>query len=212
MNDPSRRKIPQRFIIPYTISPIQEWHVVQHKKFSPKLTRTQKMRMQRQRAMEKMKLPREMFQGKPKEIENLKENVMPNLKKTKSGGKSTKNVESISSSNEETDLRTIMKGTNPISLNYSTSSLTLSAFFKSKEIEESLIEVKQKQPTTDEGCIYKGITIEPSKESRSQKVILEKPTVEITKTHLMSNLQGELHQRFINGKYLKQYSLPCGRG
>ena len=100
---------------------------------------------------------------------------------------------------------TILIDTNPFSLNYSTSLLTLPAFFKLKEMEESLVEVKQKQPTVDEGCIYKGITIEPSKESKPQKVILEKPTVEMTKTHLMSNLQGESHQRFINGKYLKQY-------
>ena len=28
MNDPSRRKIPQRFIVPPTISLVQEWHVV----------------------------------------------------------------------------------------------------------------------------------------------------------------------------------------
>ena len=33
MNDPLRRKIPQRFIVPFIISPIQEWHVVRHKKF-----------------------------------------------------------------------------------------------------------------------------------------------------------------------------------
>ena len=98
-----------------------------------------------------------------------------------------------------------MIGTNPFSLNYSTSSLSLTAFFKSKEIEESLVEVKQKQPIIDEGCIYKGITIEPSKDSRPRKVILEKPTAKMTKMHSMSNLQGESHQRFINGKYLKQY-------
>ena len=70
--------------------------------------------------------------------------------------------------------------------------------------------MKHKQPTIDEGCIYKGITIEPSKESRPQKVILEKPTVETTKTYSMSNLQGESHQRFINGKYLKQYFSTMG--
>ena len=33
MNDPLRRKIPQRFIVPPIISPVQEWLVVQHKKF-----------------------------------------------------------------------------------------------------------------------------------------------------------------------------------
>ena len=91
---------------------------------------------------------------------------MPSLDKTKYGGKATKNVESICGSNEETYLRTILIGTNRFSFNSSTSSLTLPAFFKSKEMEESLVEVKQKQPIADEGCIYKGITIEPSKESK----------------------------------------------
>ena len=100
--------------------------MVQYKKFPQKLTITQKKRMQRQRAMEKRKLPTEMLYGKPKQMENLKEKVMPNLEKTKSGGKATKNIESICSSNEETYLRIIMKGTNHISLNY----LTLLTFFK----------------------------------------------------------------------------------
>ena len=130
---------------------------------------------------------------------------MPSIEKTKYGGKATKNVESICSSNEETYLRNILIGTNPFSLNYFTSSLTLPTFFKLKEMEKSLVEVKQKQPTTDEGCIYKGITIEPYKESKPQKVILGKPTVKMPKIHSMSNLQGESHQRFINWKYLKQY-------
>ena len=75
---------------------------------------------------------------------------MPSLDKTKYGGKATKNVESICGSNEETYLRTILKyvlsliiltiGSNLFSFNYSTSSLTLPAFFKSKEMEESLVE------------------------------------------------------------------------
>ena len=34
-----------------------------------------------------------MLQGKPKEVENLKEKVMPSIKKTKYGGKATENVE-----------------------------------------------------------------------------------------------------------------------
>ena len=69
---------------------------------------------------------------------------MPSLEKPKSGGKAIENVESICSSNEETYLGTILIGTNPFSLNYSTSSLTFLALFKLKEIEESLVEVKQK--------------------------------------------------------------------
>ena len=65
--------------------------------------------------------------------------------------------------------------------------------------------MKEKQRTVDEGRMYKVVTIEPSEGSRPQNVIFEKPTVKMTKTHLMSNLQGETHQMFINGKYLKQY-------
>ena len=61
MNGPLRRKIRQSFIVPPTISPVQEWHVVQHKKFPQKLTKTQKRRMQRQKAMKKRQLPREML-------------------------------------------------------------------------------------------------------------------------------------------------------
>ena len=72
-------------------------------------------------------------------------------------------------------------------------------------MEKSLIEVKEKQPTVDEGRMYKGVTIEPNQGSRPQNVILEKPTMEMTKTRSMSNLQREPYQWFINGKYLKQY-------
>ena len=67
---------------------------------------------------------------------------MPSIEKTISGGKATENVESICSSNEETYLGTILIGTNHFSFNYSTSFLTFPAFFKLKEMEESLVEVK----------------------------------------------------------------------
>ena len=63
--------------------------------------------------------------------------MIPSLEKTKSRGKATENVESICSLNEETDLGTILIGTNHFSLNYSTSSLTLPALFKLKETEEA---------------------------------------------------------------------------
>ena len=123
---------------------------------------------------------------------------MPSLEKIKFGRRVIEDAKSICNSNKETDSRIILICTIPISLNCSTSYLTLPAFFKSKEIEKSLVEVKVKQSTVDEGRMFKGVTIEPSKGSRSQKVILEKPTMEITKTHSMSNLQGEPHQMFIN--------------
>ena len=121
---------------------------------------------------------------------------MPGLEKTKSKGKAIENVESICSSNDETYLGTILIGTNPLSLNYSISFLTLPTLFKLKEIEESLVKVKQKQPTTDEGYIYKGIIIEPSKESRRQKVILEKPTIEKNTFNIESTrgFAPEVHQ------------------
>ena len=79
-------------------------------------------------------------------------------------------------------------------------------------MEKSLVEMKENQPTIDEGYMYKVVTIEPSKGRGPQNVILEKPTVEMTKMHSMSNLQGEQHQRLIIRKCLMQYiSLPCGR-
>ena len=78
--------------------------------------------------------------------------------------------------------------------NYSTTSLTLPVFFNSKEMEKSLIKVKGKQPIVDEGHIYKGITIEPSKESRAQKVILEKLTMKMTK-HIQCQIYKGSHTR-----------------
>ena len=44
---------------------------------------------------------------------------------------------------KEMDLRTIMIGTFPISFKCSTISLTLPVFFKSKEMEESLVKVEK---------------------------------------------------------------------
>ena len=90
---------------------------------------------------------------------------MPSLEKTKFGGKATENVESICSSNKETNFGNILICTNLISLNYSTNSLTLPTFFKSKEIEESLIEVKQKQPPADEGASTRGLPLNPLKKA-----------------------------------------------
>ena len=62
-------------------------------------------------------------------------------KKTKFGRKTPEDNESIEDMEEEMDLRTIMIG--PISLKCSTISLTLPNFFKSKEMEENLVEVEK---------------------------------------------------------------------
>ena len=115
---------------------------------------------------------------------------MPCPKKTKFGGRAIKDAESICNSNKETDSRIILIGTIPISLNCFTISLTLLTFIKSKEMEKSLVKVKEKQPMVDEGCIYKGITIEPSKGSRPHNVILEEFTVEMKKTHSVKCTKG----------------------
>ena len=77
----SRKKIPPRFVVPHPIPPEQKWHEVQHKKFPQNLTRTQKIRMQRLRAMKKRKLLEKMPQEKLKEAKNLKEEMRPTLKK-----------------------------------------------------------------------------------------------------------------------------------
>ena len=136
MNDPSRIKRPPRFVIPPSVSLGQEWHVVKHKKIPQKFTITQKIRMHRQRAMEKRELPEEMLQGKVKEAENLKEEVMQTPKKTKFGRKALEDDESSCGSTkkmvEEMDLGTILIGTIPISLNCSTISLTFAGILQVK--------------------------------------------------------------------------------
>ena len=85
--------------------------MVKHRKFPLKLTRIQKIRMQRQRLMKKRKLPKEMPQGKPKEAESMKEKVMPTPKMTKFGRKAIEDDESSCGSTkeivEEMDLGTI---------------------------------------------------------------------------------------------------------
>ena len=79
------------------------------------------------------------------------------------------------------DSRTIIIGTFPISLKCYTISLTLPYFFKSKEIEESLVEVEKENLLAEEKHGQRVITIDPSEGSRAQKVILEKPTMEMTR-------------------------------
>ena len=45
-----------RCIIPLMVSPSQRWHVVEHKKFPQRLSKTEKRRMQRQRAVDRRQL------------------------------------------------------------------------------------------------------------------------------------------------------------
>ena len=75
--------------------------------------------------MEKRKLLEEIPHEKPKETENLKEEVRLTTNKTKFRRKATKDEESNYGSDVEMDLRTILIGTFPVSLKCSTISLTL---------------------------------------------------------------------------------------
>ena len=60
-----------------------------------------------------------------------------------------------------------MIGTFPISLKCSTISLTLPYFFKSKEMEGSLVEVEKEHSPTEEKHSERVIAIEPSEGSRA---------------------------------------------
>ena len=68
------------------------------------------------------------------ELEKVKEGMVPSLEKTKFGRKSIEDKESMSSVDEVMDFEALMIGGIPISLNYSSVSLTLPTIFKSKKI------------------------------------------------------------------------------
>ena len=131
--------------------------------------------------MEKRKLLEEMPQEKPKETENLREEARPASKKTKFGKKAIEDEESSCEYDEKMDFKTILIGTFLISLKCSTTSLTLPCFFKSKEMEESLVEVQKEHLLVEEKHSQRVITIDPFEGSRAQNVILEKPTMEMTR-------------------------------
>ena len=121
-----------RCIIPSKVSPGQRWHVVQHKKFSQRFSRTQKRRMQRQRAVDKRQfidVPYKTLFEEVVELEKVNEGMVPSLGKTKFGRKAIE----MSSADEVMDSETLLIGEIPISLNCSTVSLTLSAIFKLKK-------------------------------------------------------------------------------
>ena len=98
-------------------------------------------------------------------MHRLREEIRPTLKKTKFERKATKDDESTEEMDEEMDLRTILIGTFPISLKCYTISLTLPYFFKSKEIEENLVEVEKEHFPTEEKHSQRVITMIPLKEA-----------------------------------------------
>ena len=125
-----------RCIIPHVVSPSQRWHVVQHKNFSQRLSKTQKRGMQMQRTTDRRQLidvPMEIQKEDAMELEKVKEGMVPSLEKTKSGRKATEDMKLMNSVDELMDSEALMIGEIPISLNCSTVSLTLTTIFKSKK-------------------------------------------------------------------------------
>ena len=160
---------PLSCIIPPRVSPGQRWHVVLHKKFSQRLSKTQKRRMQRQRAVDKRQLIDVLDKTlleKAMELEKVKEGMVPSVEKTKFGRKATNDMESMSSVDKVMDLETLLIGEISISLNCSTVPLTLPAIFKLKMPEEDLVEGEWKHPTTKKDVGRGGVTIESFEECR----------------------------------------------
>ena len=107
-----------RCIIPLVVSLDQRWQVVQHKKFLERLSKTQKRRIQRQRAADRRQLidvPVELQKEDAMELEKVKEEFGSQLGKIFFfGRKATKDMESMSSVDEVMDLEALMIGEIPI--------------------------------------------------------------------------------------------------
>ena len=54
-------------------------------------------------------------------------------------------------------------------------------YFQVKKTKEDLVEVEGKHSTIEEDVSHDGVTIESSEECRPQKVILKKPSMEMTR-------------------------------
>ena len=115
------------------------------------------------------------------ELEKVKEEMGPNMEKTKFGRKAIEDMESRSSANEVMDLEALLIGEISISLNYSTISLTFPTIFKLKKAKEDLVEVEGKHPAIEEDESHREVSIESSEECRPQNVILEKTSMEMTR-------------------------------
>ena len=168
--------------------------------------------MQRQRALDKRQLidvPDKILLEEAMKLEKVKERMVPSLEKKKFGRKSTENMKSMSNVDEVMDLEALLIDEIPISLNCSTVSLIFPTIFKSKKAEEDIVEVEGKHLATEEDEGHGGVTIESSEECRPQKVILEKPSMEMTRhinpLYVKSHLNGRLVSKVlidngINGK------------
>ena len=98
-------------------------------KFPQRLSRTQK----RQRAADKRQfidVPDKTLLEEAMELEKVNKGMVPSLEKTKFERKATEDMESMSYVDEVMDSQALLIGEIPISLNYSTISLTLPTIFK----------------------------------------------------------------------------------
>ena len=111
----------------------------------------------------------------------------------------------MSSVDEVMDSETLLIGEIPIYLNCSTISLTLATIFKSKKAEEDLVEIEGKHPATKEDEGRGGVTIESFEECKPQKVMLEKPSMEMTR-HIKP-LYVLVH---LNGRPISKVSIDNG--
>ena len=129
-------------------------------------------------------------------FEKVKEGMVPSLKKTKFRRKANEDMESMSSVDEVMDSEALLISEILISLNCSFISLTLQTTFKSKKVEEDLAEVEGKHHATEEDESHGGVTIESFEECRPQKVILEKPSMEMMRhikpLYVRAHLNGRL--------------------
>ena len=102
--------------------------------------KTQKRRMQRQRAVDRRQhidVSVEIQKEDAMELEKVKEGMVPSLEKTKFGRKAIEDMESMSSADEVMDSKALMIGEIPISLNCSTVSLTLPTISSKKKLRKT---------------------------------------------------------------------------
>ena len=137
------------------------------------------------------------------ELEEVKEGMVPSLEKTKFGRKATEDMESMSSVNEVMDSEALMLGEIPISLNCSTASLTLPTIFKSKKQRPS--RGRREAPDHRERCGPQWSYHKLSKKCRPQKVILEKPFMEMTRHIKLLYVRAHL-----NGKPISKVLIDNG--
>ena len=180
-----------RFIVPPKVAPGNQWHRVQHKKFPQSLTRTQKRRLQRQRAlerrMEELKLSpqKSKFRRKATEDEDVEEEENHMIDAMDEN-------ESVASSKETGSVKitSFLVGSISITLNCATASVILPPVFRANEAEDDVIEIQREVPLSKEPLKAKeiaendalsGVTIQAPKGGGPKRVILEKPSVEMTR-------------------------------